>query len=298
MKEREARLAGVFAPLTTPFRNDEIDWRGLEKNLERLNRSGLKGYFALGTNGEFKSLSVEERFDVLKAVLATSAPDKTVMAGTGAESTKETIALSERAAKLGAHFVSLLVPSFFASRLTDDVLTDHLLAVADASPVPVLIYNNPSVAAGVTVSPEVIGAVSGHPNVAGMKDSSKGNYPRYLQAAKPGFSVLAGSAGFFLDLLKAGGVGGVLSLADVFPDACAALDRAFREGKIAEAEKRNGILLELNKQVSGAYGVAGVKAAMDLAGLCGGDPRRPLKGLTPEQKADLRKKLAESGLLA
>lgn len=241
---------------------------------------------------------MEERFEVLKLVLATSSRDKTIMAGTGAESTKETIALSERAAKMGAHFVSLLMPSFFAKRMTDEVLTTHILAVADASPVPVLIYNNPSVAAGVTVGAEVIRAVSGHPNVAGMKDSSKGNYPQYIQAAKPGFSILAGSADFFLDLLRAGGAGGVLSLADVFPDACAALDRAFREGKVAEAEKRNALLLELNKQVSGTYGVAGVKAAMDFAGFCGGEPRRPLKGLTPEQKADLGKKVAESGLAA
>ena len=297
MADWQEKLAGVFAPLTTPFRDEGVDWKGIEKNLERLNRSGLKGYFALGTNGEFKSLTVEERFRILKTVVETSPPDKTVMAGTGAESTRETIELSERAAKTGAHFVSLLMPSFFAKRMTDEVLSAHILEVAQASPGPVLIYNNPSVAAGVNVGPEVIKRVSAHPNVAGMKDSSRGNYPQYLQAANPGFALLAGSADFFLDLLKAGGVGGVLSLANVFPDECASVYRAFRDGKTAEAENKNALLLELNKQVSGSYGVAGVKAAMDIAGLCGGDPRRPLKTLTAEQKAGLRRILVESGLV-
>jgi 4-hydroxy-2-oxoglutarate aldolase len=291
------RLSGVFAPLTTPFVDDEIDYRGMEKNLERFNDSGLKGYFALGTNGEFKSLTVEERFRVLEVVVRAASRDKTVMAGTGCESTRETITLCERAAKAGAQFVSLIMPSFFAKRMTDDVLASYILEVANASPAPVLIYNNPSVAAGVCVSPAVVERVSGHPNVAGMKDSSKGNYPSYLRAAKEDFALIAGSADFFFELLKAGGVGGVLSLANVFPDACADVYRAFREGRADEASKKNETILALNKEVSGSFGVAGVKAAMDLAGLVGGSPRRPLRGLNGEQFADLRKKLQSLGML-
>jgi 4-hydroxy-2-oxoglutarate aldolase len=292
------RLSGVFAPLTTPFIDDEVDYKGLEENLERFNASGLKGYFALGTNGEFKSLSVEERFRVLEVVVRTVSKDKTVMAGTGCESTRETIALSERAAKVGAQFVSLLTPSFFAKRMSDEVLASYILEVAEASPVPVLIYNNPSVAAGVCVSPAVVERVSGHPNMAGMKDSSKGNYPSYLKAAKEDFALIAGSADFFLDLLKAGGIGGVLSLANVFPDECVAVYRAFRAGRGEEAAEKNATLLALNKEVSGSFGVAGVKAAMDLAGFKGGPPRRPLRGLTGEQFADLRKKLLDIGVLS
>jgi 4-hydroxy-2-oxoglutarate aldolase len=218
------------------------------------------------------------------------------MAGTGCESTRETIALSERAAKAGAHFVSLLTPSFFAKRMTDDVLASYVLDVAEASPVPVLIYNNPSVAAGVCVSPAVIERVSGHPNMAGMKDSSKGNFPGYIKAAKDGFALIAGSADFFLDLLQAGGAGGVLSLANVFPDECAAVYRAFKEGRLEEAAGKNRTLLALNKEVSGSFGVAGVKAAMDLAGFRGGPPRRPLKGLTGEQLSGLKEKLREIGV--
>ena len=155
----------------------------------------------------------------MKTVVEAAAPDKVMMAGTGAESTRETIELTLRAAEIGAHMVSLLMPHFFAARMDDDTLAGYILDVAGASPVPVLIYNNPSVAAGVTVSEAVVARVSSHPNVVGMKDSSKGNYNKYIRAAKEGFCLLAGSAGFFLDLLVAGGVGGVLSLANVFPDA-------------------------------------------------------------------------------
>jgi len=294
-KNVKEMLSGVYPPMATPFRDDEILFDGLAENVKKMNSTGLRGYFVCGTNGEFKSLSIDERLRVIETVVKHAAPDKVVMAGTAAESTKETIEITKQAASIGAGLVSLLVPSFFKKLIDDEVLVSYVLDVADASPVPVLIYNNPSVTGGLLVSPEVIRKVSVHPNVAGMKDSSKGNFERYLEAAGENFFLLAGSADFFLDLLKAGGIGGVLSLANVFPDDCAALYRAFVEGNIAEAEKMNSDLVSLNKQVSGKYSVSGVKAAMDIAGFVGGDPRRPLKPCTLSQKEELREALRESG---
>ena len=269
-------LSGVFAPVTTPFEDDEVSHKQLASNIEKMNASGLKGYFILGTNGEYKSLSVKERIEVLKTVAAHRSPEKTFMAGTGMESTHETIEITRRAADIGAQLVSLLMPHFFAKRIDDEVLKRYILEVADNSPVPVLIYNNPSVASGITVSPEVIGTVSEHPNVVGMKDSSKGNYKAYIEASKDEFYMLAGSAGFFFDVLQAGGIGGVLSLANVFPDECAKLYTLFMEGKIEEAAALSEKIVSLNKVVSGMSGVASVKAAMDLAGFHGGEPRRPI----------------------
>ncbi len=297
MKTRKVKemLSGVYPPMATPFRDDEILFDGLAENVKKMNSTGLRGYFVCGTNGEFKSLSVDERLRVIETVVRHAAPEKVVMAGTAAESTKETIEITRQAASIGADLVSLLVPSFFKKLIDDDVLVSYVLDVADASPVPVLIYNNPSVTGGVLVSPEVIRKVSSHPNVAGMKDSSKGNFERYLAAAGDDFFLLAGSANFFFDLLKAGGVGGVLSLANVFPDDCVALYRAFMEGNIKDAEKMHDDLVRLNKQVSGQYSVSGVKAAMDIAGFVGGDPRRPLKPCTLSQKEELRRALQESG---
>jgi 4-hydroxy-2-oxoglutarate aldolase len=290
-------LAGVYPPMATPFENDEILFDGIAENVRKMNDTGLRGYFVCGTNGEFKSLTLEERLQVFETVVRHAAPDKVVMGGTAAESTKETIEITKNAAELGVRLVSLLVPSFFKKLIDDDVLVEYVLEVADSSPVPVLIYNNPSVTGGTLVSPEVVQRVSGHPNVVGMKDSSKGNYENYLRAAKEGFYIMAGSAGFFLDLLKAGGIGGVLSLANVFPDACVSLYQAFMEGRTAEAERINTNLVRLNTEVSGKYSVAGVKAAMNFTGFVGGDPRRPLRPLTRAQKSEVRTALEQSGFL-
>ncbi len=292
------QLAGVFTPMVTPFKNDEILYEGIVNNVKKMNQTGLRGYFVLGTNGEFKSLSVEERLKVLKTVIDSAAPDKIIMAGTAAESTKETIDITKEAAKIGAKMVSLLVPSFFRKYMDDDALTDYVIKVADASPVPVLLYNNPSVAADILISAEVVKRVAEHPNVVGMKDSSKGNYQNYLEAAKgQEFHLLAGSAGFFLDLLEAGGIGGVLSLANVFPDDCAKLYEAFVAGDLEKAKQLNTRLVDLNKKVSGFGGVAAVKSAMDLAGYSGGDPRHPLRPLTAEKKATLASNIKELGFI-
>ena len=297
MSSIKEKLSGVYPPMVTPFQDDEILYDGIIKNVKKMNETGLRGYFVCGTNGEFKSLTVDERLKIFETVVRHASPDKVVMGGTAAESTKVTIDISKNAAEIGVELVSLLVPSFFKKIIDDDVLVDYILEVADASPVPILIYNNPSVTGGVLVSPEVIERVSSHPNVAGMKDSSKGNYESYIKVAKEGFYVLAGSAGFFLDLLKAGGIGGVLSLANVFPDDCVELYRAFTDGRIKEAEKMSENLVNLNKQVSGKYTVAGVKEAMNITGFVGGVPRRPLKPLNEDQKKELKEALASSGYI-
>ncbi len=291
-------LDGVFAPMVTPFEDDKILFDGLIRNVEKMNSSRLKGYFVLGTNGEYKSLSVPEREKVLKTVIERRARGKVIMAGTGAESTKETIDLTLGAADLGADMVSLLMPHFFAKKIDDDVLISFILEVAEASPVPVVLYNNPSVAAGVTISSEVIRRVGGHPNIIGIKDSSKASYKDSLSVAVPGFAVMAGSANFFLEVMKLGGSGGVLSLANIYPDECSRLHRAFREGNEAEVEELNDKLIILNKSVSGNYSVAGVKAAMDIVGYVGGVPRRPIKGLTLEQRESLAAELKQKGFKA
>lgn len=297
MEKSKEMLAGVFSPMCTPFKEDKVFLEGVASNIQKMNLTGLRGYFVLGTNGEFKSLTTKEGFQVLKTVLEHRSPDKVVMAGTAAESTYETIELTLEAADLGVDSVSLLMPHFFAKKIDDDVMVSFIIDVAEASPVPVVLYNNPSVAAGVNIGLEVIRRVADHPNVVGMKDSSKTTYKASLEAESDNFSMMAGSAGYFLDLLVSGGTGGVLSLANVFPDACATLYQTFKDGRIKEAEQQSADLVNLNKQVSGAYGVAGVKAAMGLAGFYGGNPRKPIKGLTETQKLELKKALVDTGFL-
>lgn len=290
-------VGGVFAPMCTPFKNEELDLAGLEKNINLMNKSGLKGYFILGTNGECKTLSEDEREQILSISVKTAAKDKVIMAGTGFESTKETIRHTKIAADLGVKLVSLLMPSFFTKKITAEVMVKHIVAVADASPVPVLLYNNPSVAAGITITLEVIEAVSKHDNVAGIKDSSKETWSEIVSYDSEDFSVLAGSAGYFFDLLDKGGTGGVLSLANVFPDSCAKLYNLYKENKMSEAVELNNKLMDLNRKISGSYGVAGVKYAMDLAGFAGGIPRMPLPGLSAEAKEKVEKDLKDSGFI-
>jgi len=283
--------------MVTPFANDEILYDGLIGNVEKMNATGMRGYFVLGTNGEFKSLSVEERFKVLATVVKHRAPGKIVMAGCAAESTKETIELVKRAAGAGADMASLLMPSFFAKKMTPEVMERYAVEVADASPIPIVLYNNPSVDAGVTIRYELTERLAKHPNIAGVKDSSKETYKENLKAAGPGFRVLAGSAAYFLDLMKNGGSGGVLSLANVFPAECVKLYDEFVAGHAAEADELSAKLIALNSKVSGSYGVAGVKAAMDLNGFTGGTPRRPLLALKPAELAGLKSDLENSGFL-
>jgi len=297
MTDSKKMLGGVFAPMCTPFVDDEVSYDGLKRNIEIMNATGLRGYLFLGTNGEFKTLSEDEKKKMLGIVVKTSRKDKVVMAGTGYESTKETIRMTKIAADIGVALASILLPNFFVKRMDNETMISHILEVANASPIPVVLYNNPSVSAGLTIGPEVIQAVCGHENIFGLKDSSKDTWQKNVAYDSKNFSVLAGSADYFFDLMEKGGSGGVLSLANVFPDVCADLYNLYVNGKKEEAMKLNTKILSLNKMVSGSYGVAGVKYAMDLAGFSGGNPRRPIKALTETQKKSLKTDLINSGFL-
>lgn len=291
------KLSGVFAPITTPF--DDQGKVLLDKmafNIQKLNQSRLRGYLVLGTNGEFRSLSAPEQMEVLQTVVKTSSPDKVIMAGTGAESTKVSIDLCSQAAEIGSHYGSLITPYFFAKKMSDSALINHFIQVAERSPIPVLLYNNPGVT-GITLSTTVIKEVSSHPKIVGMKDSSPGNLSAYILNAQPGFYLLAGSANFFFTGLLMGAVGGVLSLADAFPEPCCRLYDLGAARSLDEGRELQYDLMKINQMVSGKYGVAGVKAAMDLAGFYGGPTRAPLASLTSEERKKLHEALVAAGFL-
>jgi 4-hydroxy-2-oxoglutarate aldolase len=291
------RLSGVFAPLTTPFDDQgNILLEKMASNVQKLNGSRLRGYLVLGTNGEFRSLATAEQMEVLKTVVKTASPDKVIMAGTGAESTKVSIDLCHQAAEMGAHYGSLITPFFFAKKMSDHALINHFIQVAEKSPIPVLLYNNPGVT-GITMSTTVVKEVSSHPQIVGMKDSSPGNLSAYIGSAKPSFSLLAGSANFFFTALLMGAVGGVLSLADAFPEPCCKLYELGVGGKLAEGRELQFYLMKINQLVSGKFGVAGVKAAMDFAGFYGGPTRAPLAPLTADEKKKLREELVAARFL-
>jgi 4-hydroxy-2-oxoglutarate aldolase len=286
------KLSGVFAPVVTPFRGGELALDDLRYNLRKLGASGLTGYLALGSNGEFRSLSDEEQFRVLE-VFAEEKGEKTVMVGTARESTKHTVEITKRVAAMGFEYASVLTPSYFAKQMNDTILTGYFEAVADDSPIPVLLYNAPGFAGGVQISAKAVKKLAAHPNIVGMKDSSSAGPDKFLTLLDrmPDFHVLAGSANFFYAALHLGATGGIISLANALPEPCCELYRLFLAGKYDRALTLHFKLSRLNGSVSGSYGVAGVKAAMDLEGFRGGEPRHPLVPVSEADRDVIRQKI-------
>ncbi len=294
----EQKLMGVFAPISTPFfENGDVDYAGLASNVKRYAASGLKGYLALGSNGENKSLTNDEKLKVLKTIIDNKGADQVVMAGCIFESTMETIAMGKEMGKLGADYLTLLPPCYFKKQMTDDVLYKYFTDVASAVETPCLVYNAPQYAGGVGLSVNLIKRCATHPNIVGVKDSSTGNMEAILFAVRDQFTVVAGSVNNFFQAMTMGGSGGVLSLANSFPEVTVELYKLLVEKKYEEAIALNDKLLRINRVIGGAGGVAAVKAAMDMNGLVGEYPRLPLVPLTEEQKAALREKLVAFGLL-
>ncbi len=298
MDHNKQKLSGVFAPVVTPFQGDQPDLDALAFNLAKLRETGLTGFLALGSNGEVKSLTDEERLLVLE-VFAQEKGDKVVMVGTGCESTKETIEKSHIAAQMGFDYASVLTPHYHARQINDTVLRRYYERIAEAISIPLLLYNAPQFAGGVQISPKIVVELSGHPNIVGMKDSAAAGPGRLLAEIDPDedFSVLAGGINFFYSSLHVGATGGVLSLANVVPDACVEIYDLFTRGIYDRARELSSGLIRLNQSISGTWGVAGVKAAMDLVGLRGGRPREPLMPVPTEAVAQIRQALTNEGFL-
>jgi 4-hydroxy-2-oxoglutarate aldolase len=212
------------------------------------------------------------------------------MVGTACESTRHTIRKSRRAADMGFPFVSVLTPGYFARQMDGTALEDHYRLVADESSIPLLLYNAPKFAGGVSLTVTSVMRLAEHGNIVGIKDSSSAGPGALLSRLDPSsdFAVLAGSTGFFYPSLLLGAVGGVLSLADYLPGPCLRLYGLFRDEQFGEALELHRRLVRINTGVSGAFGVAGVKAAMDLCGYRGGEPRRPLMALRDEERQKIK----------
>ena len=290
------KLAGIFAPISTPFVNEDIAPEHLQSNMRKYKETGLAGFFALGSNGESKSLAEDEKLKILEVVLREKGDHQVVMAGTGYESTRQTISFSKKAAEIGADYVSIVTPSYFKKRLTDEALTGYYTDVADAVPIPVLAYNAPGFT-GMTLSAKVIEKISRHPNIAGMKDTSAGNMSSYLSACGDDFDVLSGTISTLFTAMALGASGGVVSLANAFPNICCDLYNKLQSADLQEARRLHYLLYNLNRSVSGSFGVAGVKYAMDVAGYYGGNPRLPLLPLTKQGQLSIHDAVKKAGLL-
>ena len=289
---------GVFAPITTPFdAGGEVAYDKLKENMGFYSKSPLKGYLALGSNGENKSLTNSEKEKGLGTIINNKGPEQVVMAGCIFESTRETIEFAKAAQGLGADFITLLPPSYFKKQMTDPVLVKYFTDVASSLATPCLVYNAPQFCGGTVLSVNVVKEVARHPNIVGIKDSSTGNIESFLLAVRDTFNVMPGSANFFMNGLIMGAPGGVVSLANVFPDITCRLYDLTVTKNYEEAFKLNERIILMNKTVSGSGGVAAVKYAMDLAGLNGGDPRLPLLPLDQDQRKKIQDYLTKEGMI-
>jgi 4-hydroxy-2-oxoglutarate aldolase len=271
-------LAGIYPPIPTPFNPDEsIAFDCLESNLEKWLAQPLDGVVMPGSNSEAAHLSEDERVTIWQTCAQSlRGSSKRLIAGTGAESTAATIRMTVKAAELGAQAALVLPPYFYKPSLTPEVLIAHYRAVADAAPIPLLVYNVPAFT-GIDFAPTTLLALAEHPRIVGIKDSSASVVKiTSLLANRPDFQVFAGTGSALLPFLCLGAVGGIMALANFAAAPLRQVWDAFHQGRLEEARQVQLALADINSAVTARFGVPGLKYAMDRCGYYGGPPRRPL----------------------
>jgi 4-hydroxy-2-oxoglutarate aldolase len=298
MEQATISLRGVFPPIPTPFDDQgSVATRKLVENIERWNQYDLSGYVVLGSNGEAGFLSEAEKLQVWEAARQAIPSHKLMIAGAGCESTRQTIALSRQAAAVGADAVLLVTPHYYGSKMTSASLTRHYRAVADAVPIPAMLYAVPNLT-HVDIDATTVAGLAAHPNIVGIKDTG-GNMAKMadtVRLAGPDFRVLAGSAGFFLAGLVLGAVGGILALANVAPQKCIDIYRMFKAGRLDEAADLQRQVVPVNTAITARFGIAGLKAALDILGYYGGPVRSPLLDLDESERQAVREVLVAGGV--
>jgi 4-hydroxy-2-oxoglutarate aldolase len=292
-------FSGVFTPIITPFRGDgAIDEAGMRRNVARWMTMPLTGLVVLGSNGEAPQIDDAEADRVIDIVRSEVPRDRPLIAGTGRESTTATIAATRRAAAAGVDAVLVRTPSFFKSQMTAEVFVRHYTEVADASPVPVLLYNV-TMFTGVTLPADAVATLASHPNIVGMKESGSdiGLISEYIARTPDDFTVLAGSAATLFHALCADCDGAVLALAALVPREIVGMQALLEEGRLDDARTLQRRLMPLARSVGALYGVPGLKAALELMGFAAGPPRPPLRPVSPQTIDLLRAQLDALGVL-
>jgi 4-hydroxy-2-oxoglutarate aldolase len=289
-------LRGILLPFTTPFTLDgSVDTRALRSNIELWNRTGVKGYVALGSTGERVHLEERECLSVIEAAREATPDELTLIAGAGQQSTRATINEVLSTARAGAQAVLVITPHFYRRAMTQESLAAHYLSVADASPVPVILYSMPELT-GISIAPETVARLSEHEQIIGIKDSSGDitNLGETLRLVPEGFTVLTGNGPLLYAALAAGAPGAILAVGCVAARLCIQIFSAVREGDYLRARQLQQRLTPLARAVTTRYGIGGLKAAMDLAGYKGGAVRAPLQSPDTEARREIERLLEES----
>ena len=281
-------LKGILLPTTTPFDPDgRISTSAITSNIKEWSARGVIGFVVLGSTGERVHLDEREYLKVIE--VSRAATDSVLIAGAGQQSTVNTIREIENAARAGAEAVLVITPYFYRPAITQETLVNYYTDVADAAPVPVLLYSMPPLT-GIKIEPETVARLSEHPNIIGVKDSSNdvGGFRRTVELCPTDFAVMTGNGTVLLQALQAGATGGILAVGCVVPDVCVEIFRLFGAGEAERAEKLQEDLTPLASAVTTQYGIGGLKAALDFAGYRGGAVRAPLRAPDEAARAEIK----------
>jgi 4-hydroxy-2-oxoglutarate aldolase len=289
-----ANLKGILLPVVTPF-NDHLgmDLRALADNFARWQTSGITGYVIGGSTGERVHLDESEYMTLIETARAATPPDLAFIVGAGQQSTLGTIREIKNAARAGADAVLVITPYFYRPAITQETLTTYYTAVADESPVPVLLYSMPPLT-GIKIEAETVARLSEHTNIIGVKDSSNdmAGFSNTVNLCSGQFSVMTGNGTVLLDALRAGATGAILAVGCVVPEVCVEIFRAFKAGEEQRAANLQSKLTPLAAAVTTRFGIGGLKAALDFAGYRGGSVRPPLRPPDEAARAEIASLLA------
>lgn len=289
-------LSGLILPVTTPFTADEeVDEAALTANIDRWNAAGITGYVVLGSTGERVNLDEREYLQVITAARNAVPASMTFIAGAGQQSTRTTLAEIERAARAGAEAALVITPHYYRAAISQAALIDHYTRVADASPVPIILYSMPDLT-GITIEPETAARLSEHHNIIGLKDSSNdvAKLRETVAAVARDFAVTVGNGTVFCDALRAGAAGGILAVGCVVPELCLEIYRSVGDGHADHASNLQDKLAPLARAVTRTHGIGGLKMAIEMVGYAGGLVRRPLRMPTENARADIQQLLEQA----
>jgi len=290
------RLQGIFLPIITPFdRRGEVDPSLFRENVSRYVGIGLSGMVIAGSTGEAPFLTERERLRLLEIARRFVRPPELLIASTGLESTLLTLRLSREAVARGADAILVITPNYYKSRMDSSALAAHFKSLADGLRRPIIIHNIPQFT-GIRMDPGALGKLSRYSNIAGLKESSGdlAYVRKILRRVRPGFRVLVGAPPILLDALRAGAVGGVLGQSGFVPEICLGVYDAFRQHRMTAARELQQRLTLLAQKIAVPYGIAGVKAAVELSGYAAGPPRPPLPSLNDSGRRAVTAALREA----
>lgn len=279
---------GIIPAMVTPFNAQEkLNEQALRSMTQRFVQAGVHGLFCLGTNGEFFSLSFDEKVRIAEIIVKEAGGKIPVYAGAGCAGTAETIELAKRLEATGVDALSVITPYFLA--YTQQELSNHFEQVAASVSIPIVLYNIPARTSN-SLQPKTVAELAQIPNIIGIKDSS-GSYDtilQYIDQTPSSFSVLAGTDSLILPTLMAGGRGAIAATANVFPEAVVSIYEHWKAGRLKEAEEAQRVLRDLRGAFQLGTLPSVLKAVLNYIGVEAGPSRRPVAPLTPSADQEVR----------